>query len=1210
MILQSLTLTNWRRHESLTIDFHPRTNLIVADNDRGKTSLLKAIAYALWPNGRIGDASDIRTGAEEAVVTLKIGVPAQNGYQSHTITRWVDRKKKTGIEIDGDKVTGARAIEIMTEQWGLPHPEQLVGMIWLRQFTMNTLVMEEPQARQERYGRLLGYQSLKRFAAPLERIISGLSTSATTERSRGVDPRELESEIENSKTQLELHRQDIARLLPPEKTRELEAALRGFIARTEAATARAEADLAAGVIPPEFQPWLAVCKENIRNQAAPKAPSLTRLADVARFESELTQVNQELKKKTSIDFIKRAKAAIKRLTLQIRFAAARIAADAADQALPTELLPWKTEYLRNLQDATAPKAPSINALATIGSTQAAIEVVKVQIAKITPSEADAPVAERAIKRRSAALEVAQAEAALDRALVPLPAALKDWANRLNDLYSKTRALSPAERTAAFASAEVPSPQSLIDANDRAAQDIAHNETLATLKANLAALVGENMPDSAARAQLARWVDTKRELHGMADKYGLSRNACNGSGPILRAAVESQPRALLARELPAFTAPENSTALSAQAEEALKLVWSDLEKAKGQVKRCPLSDDVLTPAAIKAAQAAQQKRLEDSTRGAQWHTFVNKLATKDRELATLVVDKQFGKLVETLKTAATAYETAIAQHLAPETSTFWTAPVAQREFFALHERATALETGFSPENRQWLITNARRTERSMSDYLAAVSAAEDAIHKHGPARELKAGTFPRELNGAIYQANDAIVVVDQKHTALATLGQFTEEDRALLGRLGYTVASPADATKLLTNLATTAKTRETLLTQQRLLESQLKQAVTDSHLDEARLSAYAQLIARFQQYPAFKNGIDPLVEAYVNAMQKAATLGAEARNDEFTSADRETIQVTGSVPATEAEASALSERLSTEETQIVTLATESEMLTKQLRQARADLALSEGEYASYARLMTALRDDPAYKTAAGTAVPAFTAKEQRAQTLAASASSAPEWDSRLGPAPANLDVANARLATLEAQVRDYASLAGKIETATGNLTRLELRLTQVLERQSLVNVIDARQDLFKAVEKFLQPEEGPRVLMSQQFIDIVNRANEILDGIGAPCWLIGNEEFELFQDGPDKGPDKPPASETGGGNGYIIGIALAQALLEHYNDTAGRAGVHTLLLDEPTICVNPKLIPSLMNTISSHGRRTGMQTIVIEHNPNSESTADNVIRIAA
>tara|TARA_R110001583_G_scaffold66746_3_gene191492 strand:+ start:17513 stop:18952 length:1440 start_codon:yes stop_codon:yes gene_type:complete len=47
--LDEITLENYRCYQSLVIDLHPKTTVLVANNGQGKTTILDAIRVALWP---------------------------------------------------------------------------------------------------------------------------------------------------------------------------------------------------------------------------------------------------------------------------------------------------------------------------------------------------------------------------------------------------------------------------------------------------------------------------------------------------------------------------------------------------------------------------------------------------------------------------------------------------------------------------------------------------------------------------------------------------------------------------------------------------------------------------------------------------------------------------------------------------------------------------------------------------------------------------------------------------------------------------------------------------------------------------------------------------------------------------------------------------------------------------------------------------------
>ena len=46
-MLNNLTLTNFRKHQNLSVDFTPGMNVLRAANEGGKSTMLEAVAYAL-----------------------------------------------------------------------------------------------------------------------------------------------------------------------------------------------------------------------------------------------------------------------------------------------------------------------------------------------------------------------------------------------------------------------------------------------------------------------------------------------------------------------------------------------------------------------------------------------------------------------------------------------------------------------------------------------------------------------------------------------------------------------------------------------------------------------------------------------------------------------------------------------------------------------------------------------------------------------------------------------------------------------------------------------------------------------------------------------------------------------------------------------------------------------------------------------------------
>ena len=75
-MLHSLTLSTFRQHTSLTVNFHSNSNAIVGDNGSGKTGILKGILFALFGATAAGNRARLPTvGHKNAKVELAITLP-------------------------------------------------------------------------------------------------------------------------------------------------------------------------------------------------------------------------------------------------------------------------------------------------------------------------------------------------------------------------------------------------------------------------------------------------------------------------------------------------------------------------------------------------------------------------------------------------------------------------------------------------------------------------------------------------------------------------------------------------------------------------------------------------------------------------------------------------------------------------------------------------------------------------------------------------------------------------------------------------------------------------------------------------------------------------------------------------------------------------------------------------------------------------------
>lgn len=113
MKLTTITLKNYRCYQDLTIDLHPQTTVLVANNGQGKTTMLDAIRVALWPYVSQFDLS--RTGYAEPANTITIddvriikskpsAVHAAVGLMDEMVRLIPSSVKATGDYGDGETV--------------------------------------------------------------------------------------------------------------------------------------------------------------------------------------------------------------------------------------------------------------------------------------------------------------------------------------------------------------------------------------------------------------------------------------------------------------------------------------------------------------------------------------------------------------------------------------------------------------------------------------------------------------------------------------------------------------------------------------------------------------------------------------------------------------------------------------------------------------------------------------------------------------------------------------------------------------------------------------------------------------------------------------------------------------------------------------------------------------------------------------------------
>lgn len=102
-MLERITLTNFKRHENLTVEFGAGLNAVKAGNEHGKSSLLHAVAYALFGAKALNDSLDDTVTWGQPVNSLKVDLTFSLHHTQYRITR---SKASAELTYGDETVTG------------------------------------------------------------------------------------------------------------------------------------------------------------------------------------------------------------------------------------------------------------------------------------------------------------------------------------------------------------------------------------------------------------------------------------------------------------------------------------------------------------------------------------------------------------------------------------------------------------------------------------------------------------------------------------------------------------------------------------------------------------------------------------------------------------------------------------------------------------------------------------------------------------------------------------------------------------------------------------------------------------------------------------------------------------------------------------------------------------------------------------------------
>ncbi len=179
MRIRRIFLRNFGSHVGTELSFSDGINAIIGENGAGKTTILEAISYALYPRSIRNQDNLIRSGSSGLRVELEFELDGhlylivrerKKGNESSALLyELLDGKRKL-IQRDQSKVS--KQVESLL---GIGR-ETFLQAIYVKQGEIAGLLEQTPAKRKELIGKLLGIEALEGIWEELKNVISKLDT--------------------------------------------------------------------------------------------------------------------------------------------------------------------------------------------------------------------------------------------------------------------------------------------------------------------------------------------------------------------------------------------------------------------------------------------------------------------------------------------------------------------------------------------------------------------------------------------------------------------------------------------------------------------------------------------------------------------------------------------------------------------------------------------------------------------------------------------------------------------------------------------------------------------------------------------------------------------------------------------------------------------------------------------------------------------------
>ena len=168
MILNKLTLSNYRQHRDMSVDFDGNLIAIQGSNGAGKSNFLGSIQFALTGEQPGANKKDLVSwGEKDGFVQLEF---THSG--SACVIRRSINSAACSITVDGERTNGAKAVEAVLRDRFAIDKDLFRQVVFVRQAEVDAILFDEPRKRELAFQRLAGLGDTEK----MYNVLGGLIT--------------------------------------------------------------------------------------------------------------------------------------------------------------------------------------------------------------------------------------------------------------------------------------------------------------------------------------------------------------------------------------------------------------------------------------------------------------------------------------------------------------------------------------------------------------------------------------------------------------------------------------------------------------------------------------------------------------------------------------------------------------------------------------------------------------------------------------------------------------------------------------------------------------------------------------------------------------------------------------------------------------------------------------------------------------------------